>query len=642
VILVQEGRMRQGTAFLQPGGINAPFQADCRQVAAEKAVSQAGCRTNGEQKILAMLNRLKAIKGGLSVYQRYHSAVLQLFRFVQDGPDHGKTGSVLKRRQCHKCSTGDKNSTHYAFCDKPRLFKSEVEKSVFKEVRSAITAFQNAHARWRVPSTPTIHGDKTLDELNSEREDADTFLLARGEDPSGRMDQTCRIAADAGSAAAPCNSLQPPPPPAPTGCAGRAAQGPPALPLHAVPPPPPPPLTGAGGVTTSETLVENRDHELEQGLRDITMQVATNNLLLAWRATIIDGIQRGRQNARQRHTADKTDFVNFTSLYPNSVNVAASRELPHMRKMVSERMKGIPVHGSPYMDGVLVQQRTPTPLVEWRAIQGNRVRTRPDLYNYVTHGLHVLVVNWATCYNMQLLSDAGFSALPCGNPQCSGHEGHWDTKPLRWQHNITPPSVYIDSLGRPHPVDAMQQHCNTCGANYLHTSPVLLDRLLHMQCFDLLNQLPWDPAWTYADNVFVDSSVSADFKTDCVTRQGAGNLVSKAEIRAAEHIDKKHMEYVRHGALWWRALTKLVGDEAWEHIPDHLKPGHAELRGEFQYFKDEADKIAPWTEADVSPQRQFPCQEDGGQVEGQATSQPMQNTPGGAVSCPFVLYSCLL
>lgn len=167
-----------------------------------------------------------------------------------------------------------------------------------------------------------------------------------------------------------------------------------------------------------EPAPPTRDEQLQAQASHCVDQLTNLNLRYSWGLAVTTGIQTGRDFARRQHAADKGDFVNFSSVYPNSVQEAPSRELPHMRKMVSECMRGVGTRTSPYLDGVVVQARTPRPLVEWRMIQGNRVRERPNLYKYVTHGLNVVVVNWSTPYNSQLLHDAGFSCLPCANQEC--------------------------------------------------------------------------------------------------------------------------------------------------------------------------------------------------------------------------------
>lgn len=177
----------KGTAFEKPGSVNAPFLHECRRVEADRAVSEAALWTSQEENILKKLDPLREKRK--STFDRYRNAVGQLLRMIRDGPGHGKSSCVLLRKQCRKCEGGggDRNATHYPFCThKGRLFKHAVEKEVFNSVRSAITSFQKADPKWNVQPTPTVHGDKTLQELNAERDIADPFVLAAGGDPQCR------------------------------------------------------------------------------------------------------------------------------------------------------------------------------------------------------------------------------------------------------------------------------------------------------------------------------------------------------------------------------------------------------------------------------------------------------------------------
>ena len=74
-----------------------------------------------------------------------------------------------------------------------------------------------------------------------------------------------------------------------------------------------------------------------------------------------------------------------------------------------------------------------------RNISGKIIRARPNLYDHVTDGMSVVVINLATEEAQMVCQQSGIGSLPCADPKCCGDNGRWCTKPVGWQTNEAQP-----------------------------------------------------------------------------------------------------------------------------------------------------------------------------------------------------------
>ena len=78
-----------------------------------------------------------------------------------------------------------------------------------------------------------------------------------------------------------------------------------------------------------------------------------------------------------------------------------------------------------------------------------------------------------------------------------------------------------------------------------------------------------------------------------ITRQGVANLTDKVEKLGAETVQLRVERYVCHASIWWTQLEGIVGQAAWACLSPAQRVTLARLRGEYLYFVDRPDVVAP-------------------------------------------------
>ena len=107
---------------------------------------------------------------------------------------------------------------------------------------------------------------------------------------------------------------------------------------------------------------------------------------------------------------------------------------------------------------------------------------RPVLYDHLVHGRVIVLVNLFSTSNLSLLKAFQIGGVPCASPSCKGGAGGWDTEPLGWSTETRAPLEYIDKSGVSNGCSIVRGRCNTCGATFLCTDPVVCARLPEPVC----------------------------------------------------------------------------------------------------------------------------------------------------------------
>ena len=253
---------------------------------------------------------------------------------------------------------------------------------------------------------------------------------------------------------------------------------------------------------------------------------------------------------------------------------------------VSRLMQGVTSYASPF-SGLQMRSAINRDVVQMRTVDGRRLRQRPNLYDHVIDGTSVVVINLATAKAHEICQQAGIGSLPCGSSRCFGRDGCWSTKPVSWQHENAAPSVFVDENGRACPMDVARSKCEVCNVSFYHTDPVVLGRLIDVP--ELLNKLPFSPAWQFVD-IFLHRSITSNGESDSITRQGATNAVEKVRKLGGEACLRAERQYYNQGRAWWQQLEEMVGT-GYEALSAEAQLARAELRGEYLYFDARGDDI---------------------------------------------------
>ena len=406
---------KKGTCWNIPGAVNQQFRQEMLQHQQQAAQMSAlgGSAGQGlsprETRILDMLGTLLTPE----TKRRWRQAVLETFRYIRDGPQKDRP-KPMERHNCPKCKGGGPNVPHHPLCaENGRRFNSMEEKQVYVKVKQALLALIKDDARWTDQVRSTFHdddGSTTAAQLNDRRSVAPIFRK------ESVQQGPCREHDDAIA-----NVLRPP------ASSGHLVDSPTKLTtqeeewiLNCESAFQRRQCGGNGESSTSHDTVLEGDGAPSPARSLPASLGGVNGASDCPSCGLVTSIQKGMEASREAHQDDNDAYVDYCSVFGSSAGFAQFRELPAMRRLISEVMRGVPLHGSPYQDGLVCQGRVPHALVRYRAVDGKLIRNRPVIYEYDVNGISVHVVNWCSLYNSRLLSDCGHSGIPCGNPLCKG------------------------------------------------------------------------------------------------------------------------------------------------------------------------------------------------------------------------------
>ena len=69
-----------------------------------------------------------------------------------------------------------------------------------------------------------------------------------------------------------------------------------------------------------------------------------------------------------------------------------------------------------------------------------------------------------------------FEFQHCGNPDCHGTDGKWETEALAWSHQTGSPLIYVDEVGLANGMEVMRSKVST------HACAVLLVCMCVLAC----------------------------------------------------------------------------------------------------------------------------------------------------------------
>jgi hypothetical protein len=513
---------RKGNAFDKPGP-SWQYKEDMRQAGAHRAALSEQSKADEEKAILARVTTSSLV---MASKKRFTADVRGALRRVKDG--QGSTPCTNWARGCDKCKSGRVGDSHHIFCENRGDWKTLPEKDLALQLKRAIESYHCEFWRVDVGSTSgTLVGTSAAPAAAPAAADlAITGITTAAVVAPPDVVAPSASAALLPAAVAPSTDIEPP------AAASDAA------------------------IAASDTATATTDHASTRAVAPVDVAAA---------AALQARVEAGRINASALHQSDTSAFQCIAGrdadVYRSDVERAVTREARWMRKEVSRRMVGIREDSSPYP--ALVMRRTIEVDVDpMLKVDGMMVRARPSLYDHVTNGTSVVVINLATEKAQALCEQAGIGSLPCANPKCCGADGRWHTKPVGWQHQNAAPSIFVDENGRACPIDVARSQCLTCKTPFYHTNPVVLGRL---ECVPgLRNALPFDPAWQFND-IYLHRSITSNAEYDSITRQGASNVVQKVKKLGAEACLRVERAFFDTGRTWWAQREELVGDAVWPY-----------------------------------------------------------------------------
>jgi hypothetical protein len=424
---------RKGNAFDKPGP-SWQYKEDMRQAGAHRAALSEQSKADEEKAILARVTTSSLV---MASKKRFTADVRGALRRVKDG--QGSTPCTNWARGCDKCKSGRVGDSHHIFCENRGDWKTLPEKDLALQLKRAIESYHCEFWRVDVGSTSgTLVGTSAAPAAAPAAADlAITGITTAAVVAPPDVVAPSASAALLPAAVAPSTDIEPP------AAASDAA------------------------IAASDTATATTDHASTRAVAPVDVAAA---------AALQARVEAGRINASALHQSDTSAFQCIAGrdadVYRSDVERAVTREARWMRKEVSRRMVGIREDSSPYP--ALVMRRTIEVDVDpMLKVDGMMVRARPSLYDHVTNGTSVVVINLATEKAQALCEQAGIGSLPCANPKCCGADGRWHTKPVGWQHQNAAPSIFVDDNGRACPIDVARSQCLTCKTPFYHTNPVV-------------------------------------------------------------------------------------------------------------------------------------------------------------------------